>query len=89
MAFGSGSCLRSGRPAPSVLPGVARTDLPNLFRASLDLKLAGQPAPGDPAACTRLDSQTLLHHQLFGPPGSRPPPRLEGFPSPCASRDRG
>jgi hypothetical protein len=59
---------------------------PNLMEARFELKLAGAPATGDSAAYARLEPQTLLHYQLYGPPGSRPPPRLESYPFPLVSR---
>jgi hypothetical protein len=61
-------------------------DRPNLLEARFELKLAGAPATGDSAAYARLEPQTLLHYQLYGPPGSRPPPRLESYPFPLVSR---
>lgn len=68
-------------------PGSAlHGDRPNLLQARFELKLGGGSATGDPAAYARLEPQTLLHYQLYGPPGSRPPPRLESYPFPFASR---
>jgi cellulose synthase subunit len=64
-------------------------DRPNLLQARFELRIAGAPATGDPAAYARLEPQTLLHYQLYGPPGSRPPPRLESYPFPFASRTGG
>jgi Bacterial cellulose synthase subunit len=61
-------------------------DGPNLLQARFELKLAGAPATGDSAAYARLEPQTFLHYQLYGPPGSRPPPRLESYPFPFAAR---
>jgi hypothetical protein len=68
------------------LGSALHADRPNLLQARFELKLAGGPATGDSAAYARLDPQTLLHYQLYGPPGSRPPPRLESYPFPFASR---
>ncbi|MBJ7615025.1 MAG: cellulose biosynthesis cyclic di-GMP-binding regulatory protein BcsB [Candidatus Dormibacteraeota bacterium] len=64
-------------------------DGPNLLQARFEFKLAGAPATGDSAAYARLEPQTFLHYQLYGQPGSRPPPRLESYPFPFAARAGG
>jgi hypothetical protein len=69
-----------------VVSSALRSDGPNLLQARFELKVAGAPATGDSAAYARLDPLTLLHYQLYGPPGSRPPPRLESYPFPFATR---
>jgi hypothetical protein len=69
-----------------VAASTLRGDRPNLLQARFELKVSGAPATGDSAAYARLDPQTLLHYQIYGPPGSRPPPRLESYPFPFATR---
>jgi hypothetical protein len=72
-----------------VVASALHGDGPNLLQARFELKLAGAPATGDSAAYARLEPQTFLHYQLYGPPGSRPPPRLESYPFPFAGRAGG
>lgn len=61
-----------------------RGDGPNLVEVRFDLRLAGRAGDdgGSPSAFARLDGQTLLRYQLFVPPGSTPPARLEAYPFP-------
>lgn len=68
------AALRGDRPNPSLL------------EARFGLRPPGVPATGNSAAHARPDPQTLLHYQLYGPPGSRPPPRLESYPFPLLGR---
>lgn len=63
-----------------------KPDAPNLLEA----RFALQPATGmDPStAYARLDPQTFLHYQLFGPPGSRAQVELGSYPFPLLGRGR-
>ena len=66
-------------PAFLLKPGA-----PNLLEA----RFALQPSTGmDPStAYARLDPQTFLHYQLFGPPGSRAQVELGSYPFPLLGR---
>jgi hypothetical protein len=58
---------------------ILHRDRPNLLDARFDLRPAGAGATG---LFARLGPQTLMHYQLFVPPGEEPPSRLEAFPFP-------
>jgi Bacterial cellulose synthase subunit len=57
-----------------------RSDQPNVVEARFDLRGAGRFA--------RLGPGTLVHYQLFVPPGEEPPSRLEAFPFPLVRGGR-
>jgi Bacterial cellulose synthase subunit len=74
-----GGTFDAAVPAFLLRPGA-----PNLLEA----RFALQPATGIDAstAYARLDPQTLLHYQLFGPPGSRAQVELGSYPFPLLGR---
>src|SRR6266702_1586501 len=57
---------------------VLHPDTPNLLELRFELRVAGRPATraDDLSAAVRLENQTLLRYQLYGPPGTPPPARL-------------
>src|SRR5437660_4229653 len=59
-------------------------DRANLLEVRFDARLAGRPGAraDDPSAYVRLESQTLLRYQLFVPPGTPAPARLDAYPFP-------
>src|SRR6266700_5931482 len=65
---------------------VLHPDTPNLLELRFELRVAGRPATraDDLSAAVRLENQTLLRYQLYGPPGTPPPARLDAYPFPLA-----
>jgi Bacterial cellulose synthase subunit len=59
-------------------------DRVNLLEVRFDVRLAGRPdaRPDDPSAFVRVESQTMLRYQLFVPPGTPAPARLDAYPFP-------
>jgi hypothetical protein len=71
-------------PVPAFL---LHEDGPNLVEARFSLQVdatstATSTAAASSATYARLDPQTYVHYQVFGPPGSHPSARLDGYPFP-------
>ncbi|TMC10467.1 MAG: cellulose biosynthesis cyclic di-GMP-binding regulatory protein BcsB, partial [Chloroflexi bacterium] len=62
-----------------VPPATLHRDRPNVLDARFVLRPSGGGSAGPFA---RLGPQTLMHYQLFVPPGEEPPSLLEAFPFP-------